>query len=300
MASKNRKGTLIAIVAVFTLFGTGVVISARMLMGERVLPAGARVAIVPLRGVILGEEAFIDQLDAFRRDGGIRAFVIEIESPGGAVGASQSIYEAIRRLRDEGDRPVVAWMGDVGASGGFYAAMAADSVFALPGTITGSIGVIMEFPNAQELYRKVGIGWEVVKSGEHKDMGNPARALSEPDRAILQGLVDDVHEQFVDVVAANRSLARSAIEELADGRVFSGRQAAALGLIDGTGTLDDAIATAGRMAGLGDRPKVERPRPPRLTLWDLLVGVTGAEARGLLRTFLPVHSSTPTLLYEWR
>ena len=300
MASDNRKGTLIAIVAVFTLFGTGVVISARMLMGDRVLPAGARVAILPLRGVILGEEAFIDQLDAFSRDGGIRAFVIEIESPGGAVGASQSIYEAIRRLRDEGDRPVVAWMGDVGASGGFYAAMAADSVFALPGTITGSIGVIMEFPNAQELYRKVGVGWEVVKSGEHKDMGNPARPLSEADRAILQGLVNDVHAQFVDVVVANRPLARAAIEELADGRVFSGRQAAALGLIDGIGTLDDAIATAGRMAGLGSRPKVERPRPPRLTLWDLLVGVPGAEARGLLRTFLPRHSGTPTLLYEWR
>ncbi|MDH3734321.1 MAG: signal peptide peptidase SppA [Gemmatimonadota bacterium] len=300
MSSNTSKGTVIAIIAVFALFGIGMILSIRALTGDSLLPAGARLAVVPLRGAIAAEEQFVRRLEAFRRDRGIRGFIIEIESPGGTVGASQSIYEAIRRLRDEDDRPVVAWMGDVGASGGYYAAVAADSVFALPGTITGSIGVVMEFPVAEELYRKVGVEWQVVKSGEHKDMGSTSRMLSTGDREILQAMVDDVHEQFVDAVAENRSLDRGAIAALADGRIFSGRQALELGLIDGLGTFEDAVAATGRMAGLGDRPSLERPREPALRLWDVLLGLTGVEARGLLRTFVPMHSGTPRLLYEWR
>jgi len=295
-----RRSTLWAIIAVLLLFGTGVAVSMRLLLGRQILPAGDRVALLPLHGAIVDEQWFVDELEHFRDDGGIRAFVIEIESPGGTVGASQSIYEAIRDLREEEDRPVVAWMGDVAASGGFYAAMGADSVFALPGTITGSIGVIMEFPNAQELLRKVGLGWEIVKSGEHKDLGNPARALSEEDREILQGLVDDVHRQFLEVVTANRPLEAAEVERLADGRIFSGRQALELGLIDGLGTLEDAIDVAGRMAGLGEDPRVQHPRERRIGWWDLVLGLTEAEARGLLRTWVPMHSGTPRLLYEWK
>ena len=300
MSSGPRRSTIFGIFAVFALFGAGVVVSARMLMGDGVLPRGARVAVVPLRGTIFEERDFIRTLDAFAADGGVRAFVIEIESPGGTVGASQSIFEAIRSLRDEGDRPVVAWIGDVGASGAYYAAMGADSVFALPGAVTGSIGVIMEFPIAEELYRKVGVSWEVVKSGEYKDTGSPSRALTDADRAILGELVEDMHDQFVDAVAQNRPLERAAIEALADGRVFSGRQAAELRLIDGLGTLEVAVAAAGRMAGLGERPSVQRPREPRRGLWELLLGVTSAEARGLLTTLMPMHSGTPRLLYEWK
>jgi len=300
LSSGPRRSTIFGIFAVFALFGAGVVVSARMLMGDGVLPRGARVAVVPLRGTIFEERDFIRTLDAFAADGGVRAFVIEIESPGGTVGASQSIFEAIRSLRDEGDRPVVAWIGDVGASGAYYAAMGADSVFALPGAVTGSIGVIMEFPIAEELYRKVGVSWEVVKSGEYKDTGSPSRALTDADRAILGELVEDMHDQFVDAVAQNRPLERAAIEALADGRVFSGRQAAELRLIDGLGTLEVAVAAAGRMAGLGERPSVQRPREPRRGLWELLLGVTSAEARGLLTTLMPMHSGTPRLLYEWK
>lgn len=295
-----RRTTIWAIIALLAVFGAGMIVSVRLLLGRRVLPLGDRVAVLPLRGPITDEAWFLDELEYFRNDAGIRAFVIEIESPGGAVGASQSIYEAIRRIRDEEERPVIAWMGDVAASGGYYAAMGADSVFALPGTITGSIGVIMEFPNAEELLRDVGLGWEVVKSGEHKDMGSPARALNEGDRAILQGLVDDVYRQFVDVVSANRPLERAEVERLADGRIFSGRQAAELGLVDGLGTLDQAIATAGRMSGLGSDPRVQYPRERRIGIWDLVWGLTDAEARGLLRTLLPMHSGTPRLLYEWK
>jgi len=239
-------------------------------------------------------------LDTFAADRGVRAFVIEIESPGGTVGASQSIYEALRDLRDGGDRPVVAWMGDVAASGAYFAAMGTDSVLALPGTVTGSIGVVMEFPVAEELFRKVGVRWEVVKSGEHKDAGSPARGLTEADREIFSAMVEDMHGQFVDAVAGNRPLPRAEIEALADGRVFSGRQAAGLGLVDGLGTLDDAVAVAGRMAGLGDHPRTQRPAERRPRLWEVLLGLTGVEARGLLTTLVPTHSGTPRLLYEWK
>lgn len=295
-----RRTTVWAILGVLLLFGAGAVISMRLLLGGEVLPAGDRVALLPLRGAIVDEEWFLGELEHFRDDGGVRAFVIEIESPGGAVGASQSIYDALRDLRDGDDRPVIAWMGDVAASGGYYAAMGADSVLALPGTITGSIGVIMEFPNAEELLRNVGLGWEIVKSGEHKDMGNPTHALGAADRAILQALVDDVYGQFVDVVTENRPLGRSEVERLADGRVFSGRQAVELGLVDRLGTLDDAIAVAGRMAGLGEEPRLQHPRERRFGLWDLVWGLTDTEARGLLNTLVPMHSGTPRLLYEWK
>ena len=300
MASDSRRGSLVAILLVLLVFGAGVVASARMLAGGRVLPAGDRVAVISLSGPIENEHRFIEELHGFSRERGIRAFVIEIESPGGTVGATQSIYEAIRDLRDRDDRPIVAWMGDIAASGGFYVAMAADTVLALPGTITGSIGVIMEFPNAEELYRKVGLDWEVVKSGEYKDMGSSSRSLGEGDRRILQDLVTDVHEQFVDAVAANRSLGREAIAVLADGRIYSGRQAAELGLVDGLATLDEAVSMAGRLAGLGPDPRIERPAVPRIGLWDVIRGVSASEARGLLRTWVPTHSGTPRLLYEWR
>lgn len=295
----HRRSSTIAILAILAVFAGGVIVSARMLAGGGLLPRGDRVAVLPLEGAILAEDAFVERLDRYRRDDRIRGFVIDIESPGGTVGASQAIYEAIRSLREEDGRPVVAWMGDVAASGGYYAAVAADSVFALPGTITGSIGVIMEFPNAAELYRKVGLGWEVVKSGEHKDIGSLARPLNEGDRVILQGLVDDVHAQFVEAVAANRPLSRGEIESLADGRVFSGRQAAELGLVDRVATREEAIAVAGRMAGLGSDPRIERPEERGFGLWDLVFG-SAVGARGLLRTWGPRHSGTPRLLYEWR
>ncbi|MCG8467191.1 MAG: signal peptide peptidase SppA [Gemmatimonadetes bacterium] len=300
---KSSRNTAIALLVIFGVFGIGVLISFRLLTGDAVLPLGDRVAVVPIEGPILSETAFLDALETFREDGSVRAFVIEVESPGGAVGASQSIYEAIRELRDDDDRPVLAWMGDVGASGGYYAAVGADSVYALPGTLTGSIGVIMEFPNVQELYRKVGVSWEVVKSGEHKDLGSPNRPLDDSDRAILEGLVTDVHEQFVETVAANRPLDRARVAELADGRVYSGRQALELGLIDGLGTLEDVIERAGTMAGLGADPTVVRPQRETadlLDLFDLVGALAGAEARGLLRTFAPTRSATPRLLYEWK
>ncbi|MCY3599726.1 MAG: signal peptide peptidase SppA [Gemmatimonadetes bacterium] len=296
----DKRNTVIALLALLGIFGVGAILSIWWTVGNTSFLAGGRVAVVPLRGVITDEAAFTKTLDGFREDPGVRAFVIEIESPGGTVGASQSIFEAIRALRDDDDRPVLAWMGDVGASGGYYAAVGADSVFALPGTMTGSIGVIMEFPNAEELFRKVGVDWEVVASAEHKDLGGYGRALSPEDREILEELVSDVHEQFVEVVSDNRDLDRETVRRLADGRVFTGRQANELGLVDGLMTLPETIELAGRMAGLGADPTVVRPREPTLNLFDLIGGLSLGDARTWIGSLAPLRPSAPRLLFELR
>ncbi|MCZ0934105.1 MAG: signal peptide peptidase SppA [Gemmatimonadetes bacterium] len=296
----DKRNTVIALLALLGIFGVGAILSIWWTVGNTSFLAGGRVAVVPLRGVITDEAAFTKTLDGFREDPGVRAFVIEIESPGGTVGASQSIFEAIRALRDDDDRPVLAWMGDVGASGGYYAAVGADSVFALPGTMTGSIGVIMEFPNAEELFRKVGVDWEVVASAEHKDLGGYGRALSPDDREILEELVSDVHEQFVEVVSDNRDLDRETVRRLADGRVFTGRQANELGLVDGLMTLPETIELAGRMAGLGADPTVVRPREPTLNLFDLIGGLSLGDARTWIGSLAPLRPSAPRLLFELR
>ena len=296
----DKRNTVIALLALLGLFGVGAILSIWWTVGSTSFLAGGRVAVVPLRGVIEDEAAFTKALDGFREDPGVRAFVIEIESPGGTVGASQSIFEAIRELRDDDDRPVLAWMGDVGASGGYYAAVGADSVYALPGTMTGSIGVIMEFPNAEELFRKVGVDWEVVASGEHKDLGGLGRALSPEGREILEGVVGDVHEQFVEVVSENRNLDRETVLGLADGRVFSGRQANELGLVDGLMTLSETIELAGRMADLGPDPTIVRPREPTLGLFDILGGLSIGDARAWLGSLAPLRAGAPRLLFELR
>ena len=298
--TQDKRSSVIALLALLGIFGLGAVLSIWWTVGNTSFLAGGRVAVVPLRGVITDEAGFTKALDGFRDDPGVRAFVIEIESPGGTVGASQSIFEAIRGLRDDDDRPVLAWMGDVGASGGYYAAVGADSVYALPGTMTGSIGVIMEFPNAEELLRKVGLGWEVVTSGAHKDLGGFARALSAEDREILEELVRDVHEQFIEVVAENRGLDRETVLGLADGRVYTGRQANELGLVDGLMTLPETIALAGRMAGLGTDPTIVRPREPAIDLFDLLGGLSIGEVRTWIGSLAPLRPSAPRLLFELR
>lgn len=298
----NRRSSLIGIGLLLLFFAVGAYVSARLLGGEGVpLLEGRRVAVLPLEGPILSDRGFLRDLERYRGQGGVAAFVLEIRSPGGTVGASQAIYRTVRRLREEDERPVVAWIGDVGASGGYYVALAADSIFALPGSLTGSIGVIMEFPNAQELLRKVGVGVEVVQSGEHKDLGSPIRPLSPEDRAVLEALVGDVYGQFVDAVTADRPLERDSVLTLADGRVFSGRQALEVGLIDRIGTLQEAVSAAGRMAGLGDRPSTVRPDERRRpTLLDLVTAVSGVELRGLAEAVRGVGGSSPRLLYEWR
>lgn len=257
---------------------------------------GDRIAVLPIEGIIGDDRGVLEQIRRFREDRSIKGYVIAINSPGGSVGPSQSIYSELRRLREEDDRPVIASIGGVGASGGYYIALGADSIFALPGSLTGSIGVIMELPEIRELMDKVGVDVRVIKSAEHKDVGSMFREMSPGDSAVLNSLVQDVYDQFVDAVAAERKLTRARLLPVADGRVLTGRQAQASGLVDRMGNVQDAIATAGRMAGLGSDPKVAFPEEDRPTILDVLLG--RATAGALERFMRPLEQvSTPRLKY---
>lgn len=233
---------------------------------------GEAVGVLDIDGVIVDDEAVLEQIREFRRDPAVRGVLVSINSPGGVVAPSQSIYSELRRLRDDDGIPVIATIGGVGASGGYYIALAADSIFALPGSITGSIGVVMELPQASELMDRIGVDMTVVKSSEHKDAGSPFRPVTPEDRAMLQSVVSDVYEQFVTAVAAERDLSLDAVRTVADGRILSGRQALEHGLIDRLGNWTDAVAALGRMAGLGEEPRIVRPPEDRPTLVDVLLG----------------------------
>jgi protease-4 len=301
MADRTRRAALLSIALLLTVFAGGLYLSSRTLLGRSPLPfGGGSVAVLPIGGVIYPDRSFGRQLVAFRDRSEVKAFVLEIRSPGGSVGASQDLFGQVRRLREEDDRPVIAWIGDVGASGGYYVALGADSIFALPGSMTGSIGVIMQLPHAEELMKKVGIGIEVVKSGEYKDLGSVARGLSPGEREVLEQLVNDVYEQFVEAVVENRDLSREEVLRVADGRVLSGERAAELGLVDGIATLQEAIDRAGRMAGLGERPPTVRPRERDIGLFDLLFGITEGKLRGWLPWLAQPTTTGPQLLYLWR
>ncbi len=230
----------------------------------------------------------------------VRAFVLEIRSPGGGVGASQSIHAALQRLRQEDDRPLIAWIGDIGASGGYYVALPADSIFALPGSITGSIGVIMQFPNAEELFRKVGVELEMVKSGSLKDMGSPVRELSEEERQVLQGLVDDVWNQFVDAGSRRRGH-----EPGTSGRAGGWSSALGGGARRIRGWSTDSGHYRTRWIPPDECPVLENARgsfgPARETvsLLDLLGGVDEARFAAWIQKIRTGAGATPHLNYEW-
>ena len=276
----------------------GVVLAVMMAArGGHGLGFGGRIAVLDLVGVIEDDEQFLEDLREFRDDASVKGYVININSPGGAVAPSQSIYQELRRVREEDGVPVVATIGNVGASGGYYIALAADSILALPGSITGSIGVIMELPDVSQLMEKIGVRMQTIQSAEHKDVGSPFRPLGEGDRAILDSMVLDVYAQFVDEVALARELPREEVLRLADGRILSGRQAVRHRLIDRLGNREDALSTAGRMAGLGDTPKVVRVPEPRPTIWDVLFGRTAAAAFARLAAPLDPTSVAPRVRF---
>lgn len=230
---------------------------------------GKKVGIVEVHGVIENSSDIIRQLRKYAQDSSVPAVVLDIDSPGGAVGPSQEIYEEVNKLRDKGKK-VVASMRTLGASGGYYVACAADTIVANPGTITGSIGVIFQFPVAEELFKKIGLKFEVVKKGEIKDVGTYARSMTERERKSLQSVVDDTYEQFVDVVAISRNIKKEEVYKIADGSIFTGRQAKNLELVDELGDLQDAIKIAGEMVGIKEYPKTIKETKKRITWFDLL------------------------------
>lgn len=229
-----------------------------------------KVAVVELDGIIAEPTDFTRELRELGERADIKAVVLRIDSPGGAVGPSQEIHREIERLREK--KTVVASMGTIAASGGYYAAVAAHKIVANPGTITGSIGVIIEFFNVQELLGKLGLKGYVVKSGRFKDVGSPLREMDEEERELLQSVIDDVNSQFVEAVAEGRGLPPEAVKRLADGRIFSGAQAKAEGLVDELGGLHDAIELGARLAGIEGEPEVIYPRKKSVGFWKALMG----------------------------
>lgn len=228
-----------------------------------------RVAIIDLHGVISNSTDIIRQLKKYTKDGSVPAIVIHIDSPGGGVAPSQEIYEEVKKTRSAGKK-IVASMGSVGASGGYYVACAADTIVANPGTLTGSLGVIFEFPVAEELFKKIGLRFEVVKSGEFKDVGSYSRRMTEGERKLLQFVIDDTYDQFVEVLVENRNLSKEEVFKIADGSIFTGRQAQKLGLVDELGNLEDAIKIAGEMSGIKGPPKTIKESKRKITFFDLL------------------------------
>ncbi|MDO9565238.1 MAG: signal peptide peptidase SppA [Candidatus Desulfaltia sp.] len=211
-------------------------------------PGGEKVGIIELTGNITSSREIIHSLKSFRENSSIKAIVIRIDSPGGAVGPAQEIFREIRKTVNT--KKVIASMGTVAASGGYYVAAGADGIVANPGTITGSIGVIMSFANFQELFRKIGLAPVVVKSGQYKDIGSPVREMTKDEENILQNLSNQIHKQFIVDIANGRSMDLSKVEGIADGRIFTGEEAKNLGLVDRLGNLEDAIEWAGRMGGI--------------------------------------------------
>jgi protease IV len=234
---------------------------------------GNRVALVEVEGLILSSERVVHELEEHLEDAAVRAVVVRVQTPGGVVAPTQEIHDAIRRVRARG-KPVVASLGSIAASGGYYLAVAADRIVANPGTLTGSIGVLMQVAEVEGLLKKVGVRMEVIKAGRHKDLGNFSRAMTVEEREILQSLLDDMYDQFVSAVAQGRGLDRDAVLKLADGRVYSGRRAQELRLVDELGGLEDAVRAAGTLAGIVGKPRLVRPRRP-FQLGDLLDWVGG-------------------------
>ena len=234
------------------------------------LPFGDKVAVVEVEGIITEPESINKQIKEFGERDDIKAIVVRINSPGGGVGPSQEIYREIKRVSAK--KKVIASMGAVAASGGYYIAAAANKIIANPGTITGSIGVIMEFANAEELLSKIGFKGYVIKSGEYKDIGSPLRSMKEDEKRLLQNVIDDVHRQFVDVVAENRKLKVDVVKKIADGRIFSGQQAKEIGLVDEIGNFQDAIDIAASMSNIKGKPVVLYPEKKGIRLWDIIFG----------------------------
>lgn len=237
------------------------------------LTGGDKVALVRIIGGIYNPEPYLEQFEKIEESSAVKAVVLRLETPGGSIAASQEIYMGLARLRDDLGIPIVVSMGNIAASGGYYVAMGADTIIANPGTITGSIGVILSFLQYYELFDKIGLESVVVKSGKFKDTGSPFRSLETTEKEYLQALIDDSYNQFIEVVAEERQLDLETVELLADGRVYTGRQAKDHKLIDLLGGLDDAIDLAGELGGISGKPDVvDFAKREKLTIFDILFG----------------------------
>lgn len=262
----KMRGCLVGVVIGVVLTGTFV----WLISGVDYPVKGNRVGQIDIKGTIIGSQETLKQLKEFRKQSSIKAILVRIESPGGAVGPSQEIYREIRRTAQT--KPVVASLGSVAASGGYYIASAANHVVCNPGTITGSIGVIIHLPNLKELFGKIGYQTTTIKSGQFKDIGNPSREMTPEEKELLQTTIDETYRQFVRDVALGRNLPEEDVRKIADGRVIMGEKALALKLVDQLGNFEDAVAKAGELAKIEGEPELQKAKKSKTSYLDLLLG----------------------------
>lgn len=248
-------------------------------LGNFPISVGEKIAVVKIEGVILDSKDIIEELREHRENKSVKAILLRIDSPGGAVAPSQEIYTEVLKIRDEGKKKIVTSMGSVAASGGYYIASASDRIVANPGSVTGSIGVILELANVSGLMKKVGVESVVIKSGKFKDVGSLFRTMTPEERDLLQGVIDDTYDQFVDAVSAGRGINKEDLLPIADGRVFTGRQAKKLGLVDDLGSMQDAIKITADIAGIKGEPDIIQKKKKFSILERLL---TNSSLAGLI------------------
>ena len=280
---KNKWLWLVLIIAgmVFIFFMASIFIIVLATDGDKFPALGEGIGLVEVKGVILDSEETVKQLSELKKNDRVKAVALRIDSPGGVVGPSQEIYAEVKKLGAK--KKVVVSMGSLAASGGYYIAAPAAMIMANPGTITGSIGVLMKFSNIEGLMGKVGMKAFTLKTGNYKDAGSPTRPMTDQDKAMLQNVIDNVHSQFVKAVADGRKLPIEEIRKIADGRILTGEQALALKLIDKIGTLQDAIEEAGKLAGIKGEPQVIRPARKKRLLLDMLVEESASRISELVK-----------------
>ncbi len=272
-----KKVWIFVVLLVFLL----ALVSAVIALLHKEVPLGDNVAVVRIEGPILDSRNAIEEIKDYAKDPSVKAIVMRVDSPGGVVPPCQEIYEEVKKAVAK--KKIVVSMGSAAASGGYYISTPASRIIANPGTLTGSIGVIMEIPNIEGLMSKVGVKSEVIKSGSHKDIASMFRTMGKEERAILQGVIDDVHKQFVDVIVEGRKMSPEDVRRIADGRVFTGKQALAVGLVDELGNLEDAIKVAAKLSGIKGEPNVVSKKE-KFSLIDLLRGKMPKELSDIFPT----------------
>lgn len=256
---KNKIVLIIVLVVIVYLLLLSLLIT-RLQKGKISIIKTKAIGVIEVEGMILDAKPIVRQFKTYAKNPFIKAIVLRVNSPGGGVSASQEIYNEIIKTKAKGKKIVVS-MGAVAASGGYYISCPADIIVANPGTLTGSIGVIMQYPMAEELFKKLGIKMEVIKSRQHKDIGSPFRQMTEKEKQLLSEVVTDIYQQFVDVVRENRQLSKEKVLEIADGRILSGQQAQKLGLVDSLGSYEDAIRISSNLVGIVGEPHIIKERP---------------------------------------
>jgi len=255
--------------------------------------SGDKIAVIEIKGVITSSEDIVRQIKKYREQRSVTAILLRVDSPGGGVVASQEMYEEVRKTRDQG-KPVVVSMGALAASGGYYVSCAANRIVANRGTLTGSIGVISEFYQLEELLGKVGVDVKTIKAGKLKDAGSPTRKMTDADQKYFQDLMDEVHVQFMNAVERERDLSHEHVVAIADGRVYTGERAVELGLVDTIGTYEDAIEITAQIAGIEGKPSIVRERK-RSGLLDGLTSSVASELTSRAKELL----ERPVLSYRF-